>query len=211
MTKVKICGMTNLEDARQAIDSGADELGFNFYAQSPRYIAPDEARNIVDQLPIYSVNVGVFVNEPIDIVLNTAKLVGLDGIQLHGEEDIAYIRRLKELTRLFITKAFRVSPAFVVADALDWDADYHLFDTYSENESGGTGKVFDWVKFSTDIYRWFPGSAYLAGGLTPVNVANAIRIVKPYAVDVASGVESSPGKKDPKKIAVFIKAAKQAL
>jgi phosphoribosylanthranilate isomerase len=209
--RVKICGITNLEDARAAFDSGADQLGLNFYEKSPRYISPDKARELVDSLPIGVETVGVFVNEPIKRVLDTAKHVGLDGIQLHGDEDNNYILELKKRTKLFVIKAFRVSKEFYVCDALDWNMDFPLFDTYSTDGRGGTGKSFDWKEVSTDIYLWFPFSAYLAGGLTPENVAEAVRIATPYAVDVASGVEVAPGKKDPKKVAAFIKAAKEAL
>jgi phosphoribosylanthranilate isomerase len=210
MTKVKICGITNLEDARHAIDCGADELGFNFYKGSKRHLSPQNAREIIDQLPITSGNVGVFVNEPIDSLLEIAEFVGLDGIQLHGNEDMTYIETLQKRTKKFIIKAFRVEPSFLVGDALDWPLDFALFDTHSSNQYGGTGETFDWEEFGTDIYLWFPDNAYLAGGLTPDNVADAILIVRPYAVDVASGVESSPGKKDPKKLEAFIKNAKNA-
>ncbi|MGE3466203.1 MAG: N-(5'-phosphoribosyl)anthranilate isomerase [Pyrinomonadaceae bacterium] len=211
MTLVKICGITNLEDARHALDSGADELGFNFYRGSKRYISPQEAREIIDQLPITSGNVGVFVNEPIDELLETTEFVGLDGIQLHGDEDIAYVNRLNEKTNLFMIKVFPVSPAFDVSKIGEWNVNFHLFDTYSPLEKGGTGETFDWDTFGVDIYLWVPETAYLAGGLTPENVADAIRIVRPYAVDVASGVESSPGKKDPRKVEEFIRNAKNAL
>lgn len=209
--KVKICGITNVEDARHAVESGADQLGLNFYKKSKRYITPKKARELVDSLPIGIEMIGVFVNEPIDDVVKTATYVGLDGIQLHGDENNCYVRDLKQRTKLPVIKAFSVSRGFAVSDALHWDSEYKLFDTYSATERGGTGKTFDWDDFAADIYLWFPGSAYLAGGLTPDNVAEAVRVVKPYAVDVASGVEASPGRKDPKRIAAFIKAAKEAL
>jgi phosphoribosylanthranilate isomerase len=211
MTKVKICGITNLDDARHAMDCGADELGFNFYSGSPRYVSPDDARSIIDELPITSDNVGVFVNEPIEKVIEIASFVGLDGIQLHGDESGAYVEEILERTMLFVIKAFRVSPTFSVIDALDWNTHYYLFDTYSASMHGGTGQTFDWGGFGADISHWVPHLAYLAGGLTSENVGEAIEIVKPYAVDVASGVESAPGKKDAKKVAAFIKAAKEAL
>ncbi len=209
--KVKICGITNIEDARQALGAGADELGLNFYTKSARYISPEKAREIVNALPIGTKTIGVFVNEPIDDLLETTAYVGLDGIQLHGDEDHSYVRELNKRTKLFVILAFRVSPKFLVSDALDWDCDYQLFDTYSPDERGGTGQTFDWKEVGVDVFLWFPYSAYLAGGLKPENVAEAVRTVKPYAVDVASGVESSPGKKDPIKVAAFIKAAKEAI
>ena len=209
--RVKICGITNLEDARFALESGADQLGFNFYKESSRYISTENARELVDSLPLGTVTVGVFVNEPIESVLNTASYVGLDGIQLHGDEDNQYVRELRQRTKLFVLKAFRVSQTFTVSDALDWDVEYPLFDTYSATSRGGTGKTFDWRAISTDVFLWYPHSAYIAGGLTPNNVADAVRVIKPFCVDVASGVESSPRKKDPAKVAAFIKAAKEAI
>lgn len=210
MTLVKICGITNLEDAKTALDCGADELGFNFYSGSSRCLSRSSAREIVDQLPIGPRYIGVFVNETIDDVLDIAAFVGLDGIQLHGDEDMAYVTEVQRRTNRFIVKAFRVAPSFLVGDALDWPLDFPLFDTHSSQNYGGTGETFDWGEFGTDIFLWFPDSAYLAGGLNSDNVADAIRIVQPYAVDVASGVESSPGKKDPKKLEAFIRNAKNA-
>ena len=210
--RVKICGVTNLADAQQAIQAGADELGFNFYPESKRYITPDDARKIVRSLPKSVRTVGVFVNESLDNLLKIAKIVKLSGIQLHGDESDLYILDLKEKTRCFVIKAFRVSPKFQISDADDWDMDYPLFDAYSPQEFGGTGQKFDWEKVASDIFFWFPNQAYLAGGLTPDNVAEAVRSVKMlYTVDVASGVESSPGKKDHEKVAAFIKAAKEAI
>lgn len=209
--KIKICGITNVEDARHAIDAGADQLGLNFYPESPRYVSPDTAREIVRALPKGTQTVGIFVNEPINDLLKTASRVGIKSIQLHGDEDFSYVFDLRKKTKLDIIKAFRVSPDFDVVDALDWNVTFPLFDSYSPNERGGTGKAINWKEIATDIYLWFPRAAYLAGGLTPENVAEAVRTVKPYMVDVASGVESSPGKKDPEKVVAFIKAAKEAL
>ena len=210
MTKVKICGITNLEDAQLALKYGADSLGFNFFRGSPRYISPSEARAIVDALPTSSSNVGVFVDEPVEEVLNIAETVGLDGLQLHGDENMNYIAALRGGTRCFVVKAFRVSSSDSVISALEWDIDHPLFDSHSTQARGGTGIPFDWERFGAEISHSFPGTAYLAGGLNAENVAEAIRMVGPYAVDAASGVESSPGKKDPKKMAAFIERAKIA-
>ena len=210
MTLVKICGITNLEDAKSALASGADQLGFNFYSGSSRYVSPEKARETVDLLPVGPEYIGVFVNEPIDIMLEKAKFVGLDGVQLHGDEDMAYVAEVRKRTNLFVVKAFRVTPSFKVGDALDWPIDFPLFDTYSSRNYGGTGESFDWKEFGSDIVLWFPDTAYIAGGLNSSNVADAVRIMWPYAVDVASGVESSPGKKDPKKLEAFIRNAKNA-
>lgn len=210
MTLVKICGITNLEDAKAALNCGADELGFNFYAGSSRYLSPSSAREIIDQLPIGPRHIGVFVNETIDDVLDIADFVGLDGIQLHGDENVAYIEALRKRTKRFVVKAFRVTPDFDIGTVLDWPLDYPLFDSHSSNQYGGTGASFDWIEFGGDIDLWFPGIAYVAGGLNPDNVFSAIRLANPYAVDVASGVESSPGKKDPEKLEAFIRNAKSA-
>ena len=210
MTLVKICGITNVEDAKATLHWGADQLGFNFYPGSSRYLSPSTAREIIDQLPIGPKYIGVFVNEPIETILDTAGFVGLDGIQLHGDEDMAYVTEIQKSTNLFLVKAFRVTSSFKIGDALDWSLDFPLFDTHSTQKYGGTGESFDWDEFGSDIFLWFPDSAYLAGGLTAENVADAVRAVRPYAVDVASGVESSPGKKDPKKLEAFIKNAKNA-
>jgi len=209
MTKVKICGITNIEDARHAVDCGADELGFNFYEKSQRLISPEAARSIIDDLPISSGNVGVFVNKPMADVLEIVEYVGLDVIQLHGDEDLTYLNDLRLRTRKPIIKAFRMSSGFNVADVFDWPMDFALFDTHSAESYGGGGKSFDWKDFGADIYLWFPNIAYLAGGLNSENVADGIRIVRPYAVDVASGVESSPGVKDPARVAAFIEAVRK--
>lgn len=209
MTKVKICGITNLEDARAAWELGADQLGFNFYSGSKRYVSPRGAREIIDRSGSLK-HIGVFVNEPLDSLLAITDYVGLDGIQLHGDEDIDYVAEVKKRSKAFVIRAFRVSPTFYVGDALDWAIDFPLFDTHSANEYGGTGEKFDWDEFGSEIDFLFPGNAYLAGGLNAENVTTAIRKVQPYAVDVASGVESSPGKKDRKKLEAFIMNAKSA-
>ncbi|MEP6850899.1 MAG: phosphoribosylanthranilate isomerase [Acidobacteriota bacterium] len=210
MTLVKICGITNLEDARHVMDCGADQLGFNFYEKSSRHISSQDARRIVDALPVSSANIGVFVNKDIEEVLEIVKFVGLEGIQLHGDEDEFYISNLTKQTNKFIVKAFRVSSRSAIDDATESNAHYVLLDGHSPTEQGGTGKTFNWdIAYDAAFLR--PESVYLAGGLNPENVAQAIRKIMPYAVDVASGVESSKGKKDPDKIAAFIKAAKEAL
>jgi phosphoribosylanthranilate isomerase len=207
MTKVKICGITNLEDALMSVRYGADMLGFNFYSGSKRYLTPDDARLIVDQLPITSGNVGVFVNEPIERVLEIADFVGLDAIQLHGDEEPAYVRRLN--TSKAIIKAIRPRSFAEACAALDFDCDAILMDSYSAKDFGGTGSTGNW-QAARAVWGLVP-MLYLAGGLTTENVADAIRTVSPYAVDVTSGVESAPGKKDLAKVAAFIKAAKEAV
>ncbi len=210
MTRVKICGLTDLHDARHALECGADMLGFNFYSGSKRYLSPENARKIVDQLSIGRENIGVFVNDTIDNVLRIADLVGLDGIQLHGQEDPEYVRTLRGRTDRSIIKAHRVRPGFEAPAHRDWTVDFHLFDSYSPGEWGGTGRTFDWKTLATDNDLFAFNTVFLAGGLTPENVAEAVRIVRPYAVDVAGGVESTPGRKDPKRVEDFIRNAKNA-
>ncbi|MGD9589787.1 MAG: N-(5'-phosphoribosyl)anthranilate isomerase [Pyrinomonadaceae bacterium] len=209
MVRVKICGIMSFEDAMHAWDCGADEIGFNFYKGSKRYVLPEIALEIIGKAS-RSGNVGVFVNEPVESLLEIAEFVGLDLIQLHGDEDKEYLKRLRDNTEMSIIKAFRVGPGFSVGDAVGWDFNFRLFDTQSAGSYGGTGQTFDWGRFRSENQAVFPLDTYLAGGLTPENVAEAIRTLRPYAVDVASGVESSTGKKDPKKVEAFIKNAKNA-
>ncbi len=208
MTRVKICGITNLEDALHAVEKGADELGFNFYSKSVRYISPDAAKAIIDKLPTGVSTVGVLVNMSLAGVLEIARVTGISAIQLHGDEDRAYVRDLRSKARLKIIQAVRMKPVMAGIHDPALDAHAILLDSYVPNEYGGTGKVFDWNR-AKEFTTFFP-TVYLAGGLHPDNVEEAIKIVKPYAVDVASGVESSPGRKDPKKVEEFIRNAKNA-
>lgn len=207
--RIKICGITNLEDARMAVELGADELGFNFYEKSPRYIKPETAREIVADLPAVVFKVGVFVNESQERIIEIVKLVGLDGIQIHGDETSDFATRLHELTGKMVIKAFRAKSVDEINDALAFDADAILLDGYRNDVYGGSGKLADW-QIAKDLSARST-CVYLAGGLSSENVDEAIRQVHPYAVDACSGLESSPGKKDPKKVAAFIKAAKEAL
>ena len=208
MTKVKICGITNLEDALHSVEFGADVLGFNFVESSRRFISPQIALQIIDELPNDVMKVGVFVNMEDYRVDELIDLLTLDAAQLHGDESNEYIAGLKEYTREKIIKAFRVGSDFREDLLRDCKADAILLDAYSDHEYGGTGETFDW-EVAKSVSSFNP-EFYLAGGLNPDNVAEAIRKVLPYAVDVASGVESSPGKKDPKKLEAFIRNAKNA-
>ena len=219
MTLVKICGITNSEDARLAVECGADLLGFNFYQRSPRYIAPGAARDIEVKLRSQFAfrTLGVFVNESLESLLQITVRSNIDAIQLHGDETIAYFEQAHDYSSLAVVKAFRVdADATVHKVAQYWRQDVGelyelmgvLLDGYSPAVYGGSGEVADW-EFARLVSNNIP-RVYLAGGLTPENVADAIRAVRPYAVDVASGVESSPGKKDPKKLEAFIKNAKNA-
>lgn len=206
MTKVKICGITNLEDAKHAVECGADELGFNFYSKSSRYISPTDASDIISRLSTNVFTIGVFVNETRKEILKTAATVRLNAIQLHGDEDYSFVRDLFETSGLFIIKAVRPQTSDEALDALDFDAHAILVDAFSKGEYGGTGLKANWER-ANDIWTFNP-NVYLAGGLNQFNVAEAIKAVHPYAVDVASGVESSPGKKDPAKVAAFIEAVR---
>jgi len=208
MTNVKICGITNLEDALVATKLGADALGFNFYERSPRYISPEQAGEINNVLPKKILKVGVFVNESVENIVRIAEIAQLDAAQLHGDETPEFVDRLKRLLNIQIIKALQVTPNFQANAVLDTRYDAILLDAYSSNARGGTGESFDWevaVAISHSVEK-----LYLAGGLNPDNVQRAAAVVRPYTVDVASGVESSPGKKDPKKLRAFIANAKNA-
>ncbi len=207
--KVKICGITGFPDALYAVEKGADAIGFNFYTGSKRYISPLEAESICERLTVPVFRIGVFVNASTKEIVDAAGIVGLDAIQLHGDETPEFIEKLRAQTDSQIIKAIRVETNFEPNDVLKYKADAILLDAFSNNERGGTGKTIDWT-IAGQVAE-IVDELYLAGGLTPENVAEAIKIVQPYAVDVASGVESSPGKKDPKKVAAFIKAAKEAI
>lgn len=206
MTKVKICGITNLEDALLSARFGADALGFNFYEKSPRYISPEKAGEIVAQLPKEILKVGVFVNESSEKIAEIALIAKLDALQLHGEETPEFARKLKQTTNLEIIKAFRVSPEFKPEDVLQYQVDAILLDAYSPKEHGGTGECFDW-EIAKRVQEIFP-KMYLAGGLSADNVGSAIRSKKPFAVDACSKLEIEKGKKDKIKTVNFIRRAK---
>lgn len=207
MTKVKICGITNLEDALLSAKFGADALGFNFYEKSPRYIAPEKAREIIKELPAYVLKVGVFVNESLNKIIEIAATAKLDAIQLHGEEAPEFVRELKAKMNLEIIKAFRVSPEFKPENVLQYEVDAVLLDAYSQHEHGGTGETFDW-EIAKKVREIFP-KMYLAGGLSVENVEEAIKNVSPFAVDACSCLESSKGKKDLKKVKAFVNSARK--
>ena len=206
MVKVKICGITNWTDAKRAIDGGAELLGFNFYARSPRYITPAKARRIVRRLPRGVSSVGVFVNETEEKMLEIAREVGLDHLQLHGDEQPALVLRLERT--LPVIKAVQARKSFRPAQLSRFKrASAILLDGFDSHRRGGTGRTFDWqLARRAKSY----GRIFLAGGLTPENVREAIRIAKPYAIDVCSGVEKAPGKKDPARMRDLIRAVRAA-
>jgi len=207
MVKVKICGITNWADARRAIESGADLLGFNFVRTSPRYVTPAKARRMVKKLPRNISAVGVFENESEEAMLEIARSVGLRQLQLHGDESPAMVARLAQNgEHLGVIKALRVKKPFRVAQLAAYKrAGAILLDGFSRQARGGTGKSFDW-HLARRAKRH--GRIFLAGGLTPENVGQAIRTARPYAVDVCSGVESRPGKKDARRMRSLVRAVK---
>ncbi len=207
MVKVKICGITNYDDAAAAVDAGADALGFVFFRESPRYLSLEEAGSIIRHLPPFVATVGVFVNEDPARVEEIASGAGLSVVQLHGEESAGACRAIAGSRR--VVKAFRVrSP-----ESLDELVEYKdhvsafLLDTYSAAAYGGTGEVFNW---DIALEAKQHGRIILAGGLTPENVGDAVRHVRPYAVDVSSGVEAGKGRKDHLRLQRFIQQAKAA-
>ena len=208
MTKVKICGITNLEDAGRAVQLGADMLGFNFYEKSPRYVSPGSVRNIIDKIGYKARAVGVFVNEENERLLQITIDADVSLVQFHGDETEYPLDLIRDNLGLEVIKALRVHDGLTQDPAHFGKASF-LVDGCSPGRYGGTGTLADWEAARQLVSKGY--SIYLAGGLNPDNVADAIRQVRPYAVDVASGVESSPGKKDPKKLEAFIKAAKEAI
>ncbi len=212
---VKICGVTTVDDARMIVDCGADAVGLNFYRDSPRFIEDATAERIVASLPSSVRRIGVFVNEPPDAIRRRANLLGLDAIQLHGDE---LPEMLDELDGLSVIRAFRVGASvapieeFVrLARQRSQQLAMVLVDSRRTGQYGGTGETADWDLLANlgGHPPWPP--LVLAGGLTAENVAEAIRRVRPTAVDTASGVESSPGRKDPQQVKAFVGAARTAL
>lgn len=202
MVKVKICGITSLDDARMAVDAGADALGFVFYEKSPRFVNPVAAAKIIAKLPPFIQTVGLFVNEEIEKINWTADFCGLDLVQLHGDESP---EDCQEVNRRVI-KAFRIQNIVSIEPLKKFQVSGYLLDAWCPDCYGGTGKTFNWeVAAAARQY----GRIILAGGLAPDNVIEALRAVQPYAVDVSSGVESAPGKKDAAKVKEFIKRAKR--
>ncbi len=210
MTKIKICGITNLADALHSAECGVDALGFNFYAKSSRYVEPTVVRNIVEKLSGDVFNVGVFVNEDSERIVEVVNEIKLDAVQLHGDESPELVNRLmNELPDgVEVIKAFRVRLDFHPGEVLKYGCETVLLDAFSNDEFGGSGKTFNW-----EMARSLTSDkkVFLAGGLSGENVGDAIRTVRPYAVDACSRLELSPGKKDREKVKLFIDAVKQKL
>jgi phosphoribosylanthranilate isomerase len=204
-TRVKICGITTWEDARLSIDLGATALGFNFFPSSPRAVSPADAWSIIRRLPPFVEPVGVFVNWPPLVVDALARALRLGSVQLHGTESPAEVDDLVRKQR--VIKAVAVKRGFRVASLARYRAaDAILLDGFARGLHGGTGRTLDW-KLARAAGR--SGRIILAGGLNPENVAEAIRVARPYAVDVASGVEARPGRKDPAKLRALFAAIEQ--
>lgn len=195
MIRLKVCGITSLADAMTAIDCGAEYLGFNFYPPSPRYLLPESAAQIIRQLPAHIITVGIFVNEPTpDEVNKIMQSSRVQMAQLHGDEDAEFCAQLGAER---VIKALRISPDFLPRTAQHYPAAAILLDAYDKQLYGGTGKTANW-----QVAREVAGlcRTFLAGGLAPDNVVSAVQAVNPFAVDVNSGVESAPGKKDVSKL-----------
>lgn len=204
MVKVKICGITNLEDALAACEYGADAVGFIFYKKSPRFIEPERVKKIIKDIPPFVTTVGIFVDEDADKINEIVKEVGLNVVQLHGKE----LPEFCEGIRSKVIKVFRIQGSRVQefkGEMKQYRVSAYLLDTYQEGIPGGTGETFNW-KIAKEAKGF--GRIILAGGLTLQNVAEAVKTVMPYAVDVSSGVEERPGKKDLKKVKEFIERAK---
>jgi phosphoribosylanthranilate isomerase len=201
-TKVKICGITNSADAQAAMEAGADALGLNFYEKSPRYLALSQAAEISKELQPFVMRVGLFVNAPEEFVLRAIGECGLTMLQFHGDEPPEFCTQFG----LMSMKAFRMHGPETLEELPKYATDAYLLDAYSPTAFGGTGEKFNW-DLAVEAQK-FGRPIFLAGGLTSENVADAIRKVRPFGVDVSSGVESAPGKKDHAKVKAFIAAVK---
>jgi len=202
--KIKICGITNLDDAQAAVEAGADALGFMFYEPSARNISVARAGEIIRRLSPFVLKVGVFVDPEPELVLAAISGCGLNLLQFHGEETSEFCQGFGVMTM----KAFRIKDASSLEPLPNYRTDAWLLDSYVSGKQGGTGEKFNWDLAIEAKKLGRP--VFLAGGLTPANIGDAVRKVQPYGVDVSSGVESAPGKKDHQKIQAFIAAAREA-
>ena len=207
MTRVKICGVSDPADARRVADLGAWALGMIFWPQSPRACPLDSAEAIGAELQRRLELVGVFVNATLDEIAETADRCNLSVVQLHGDEGPAYCREVARRTGAKVMKAVRVRDAAQLHDLQRFHTDFHLLDAYSPRTPGGTGETFDW-----ELARRHPRTppVVLSGGLDPDNVGQAVETARPFAVDVASGTEAAPGRKDPAKLTAFVRAVEEA-
>ena len=213
-TRIKLCGLTRIEDVTQAVAVGADAIGLVFYAPSPRYVAPETAARLVEALPPMVSTVGLFVNADLGEVTEVLRRVPLSLLQFHGDETPAQCREIAEAVQRPFMRALRIRPDTTAEDLLESQAAYRtasplfsglLLDTWSD-AYGGTGKVFDWSLIPAEIAH----QAVLSGGLNVQNVTDAVRQVRPYAVDVSSGIESAKGIKDTALMRAFVSAVRAA-
>jgi len=192
--KIKICGITQYEDAKIAVSLGVDALGFIFYPKSPRCIHPLDAREIIRRLPPFVSKVGVFADDDASTIMNIVNKTGIDTVQLHGNEPPSICEQLP----VTLIKAFPVGPGFDLSSFEKYKVNGYLLDTWSESQHGGTGKTFDWSIANSAIQKF--RTIILAGGLGPTNICEALDAVHPYAVEFNSGVEIKPGIKNPHKM-----------
>jgi len=197
--RIKICGITRIEDAKVAANLGVDALGFIFYQKSPRYISPEQACDIIMQLPPMVNRVGVFVNESFDVIMEIIRMTGIDTIQLHGNETPEFCSSFT----VPVIKSFSIKPETDISEFQNYKTQGFLLDTWSGQLHGGSGKTFDWniARMACEKYN----NIILAGGLGPSNLEDALRSVQPYGVDINSGVEIMPGLKNPHKIRDVVK------
>ena len=203
-TQIKICGLTRKEDVAAAVSLNVQALGFVFYAQSPRYVSPQQAQELIQSIPPSIAKVGLFVNATAEQVGQVLAVAEIDLLQFHGEETPEYCRQFG----LMSMKAFRIRDAESLKELPKYPTEAWLLDAYSAENLGGTGEKFNW-DLAVEAQK-FGKPVFLAGGLTPENVAAAVRQVQPFGVDVSSGVESSPGKKDHAKVRAFIDNVRRA-
>ncbi len=203
MIKIKICGITNLDDAMASADAGADALGFNFFKKSPRYIEPEKAAEIIAQLPPFILPIAIFVNEREERIREILSKTCIQGVQFHGEETPEFCQRFGNR----VIKAFQVKDKESIKHMAHYRVAAYLLDSYRDGLRGGTGTTFDW--HLAIVAKTF-GRIILAGGLTPENVAEAVKLVQPYGIDVAGGVEREKGIKDYAKLKKFITEVRRA-
>ena len=206
MTKIKICGITNKVDAKLAAGLGVDMIGFIFYNKSKRYVEPHAAKDIASQLPLGIEKVGVFVDEKKESVWRIAEDVRLDILQFHGDESPEYCDCFKDKYK--VIKAFRLKDKNSLKKVNNYNVNFYLFDTYKRDLAGGTGKTFDWGILKD--FESLKTPVILSGGLTVENVLSAVKKLAPYAVDVSTGIEESPGEKDPVLMKRFVENIRKA-
>lgn len=204
MVKIKICGITNLEDALNSVKAGCNALGFVFYRKSPRYITPKKAVQIIKDIPAHILKIGVFVNAKEKTIKRIARLCNLDMLQFHGNESPEFCERFKGYK---IIKAFRVKDRIKLENLLNYKIFAYLFDTFVKSKLGGTGRKFNWARVRH--LKGLRKPIFLSGGINTKNVTKAIKQVRPDWLDVSTSVEIKPGKKDHRKVKKFIQTVRK--